>query len=146
MPFPVMPGAIAQGTIAGGLPNEPALTAAEDSGDRVVTMDHNSIAPVYLLSGWVATRGWADAHRETVKKFAQAIRDAAGWANKNHDDSAPILSTYSKIPLEAVRKMRRGDFATEFVPAQVQPMIEAAVKYGIIEKSFPMSDIIYSTK
>jgi hypothetical protein len=25
-------------------------------------------------------------------------------------------------------------------------MIEAAVKYGIIDKSFPMSEIIYSTK
>ena len=42
--------------------------------------------------------------------------------------------------------MRRGDFAIEFVPAQLQPMIEAAVKYGIIDKSFPMSEIIYSTK
>ena len=146
MPFPVMPGAIAQGTIAGGLPNEPALSAAEEAGDRVVIMDHNSIAPVYILSGYVTTRAWADAHRDTVKKFAQAIRDAAVWANKNHDESAPILSTYSKIPLEVIRKMRRGDFATDWIPGQLQPMIEAAVKYGIIDKSFPMSEIIYTPK
>jgi len=94
----------------------------------------------------VTTRGWADAHRDTVKKFADVIREAALWANKNHDESAPILASYTKIPVEVVRKMRRGDFAIEFVPAQLQPMIEAAVKYGIIDKSFPMSEIIYSTK
>jgi NitT/TauT family transport system substrate-binding protein len=146
MPFPVMPGAIAQGTINGGLPPEPALSSAEAGGDRVVIMDHNAIAPEFLLSGWVTTRSWADAHRDTVKKFAEVIREAALWANKNHDESAPILASYTKIPVEVVRKMRRGDFATEFVPAQLQPMIEAAVKYGIIDKSFPMSEIVYSTK
>jgi NitT/TauT family transport system substrate-binding protein len=146
MPFPVMPGAIAQGTINGGLPPEPALSAAEAAGDRVVVMDHNAIAPAFLLSGWVTTRGWADAHRDAVKRFAGAIREAALWANKNHDESAPILASYTKIPLEVVRKMRRGDFATEFVTGQVQPMIEAAVKYGIIERSFPMGEIIYSAK
>ncbi len=146
MPFPVMPGAIAQGTVAGGLPPEPALSAAEAAGNRVVVMDHNAIAPAFLLSGWVTTRAWADAHRSAVKGFAAAIREAAVWANKNHDESAPILASYTKIPLEVVRKMRRGDFATEFVTGQVQPMIEAAAKYGIIDKSFPMSEIIYTPK
>ncbi len=146
MPFPVMPGAIAQGTITGGLPNEPALSAAEAGGDRVVVMDHNAIAPVYILSGYVTTRAWADAHRDVVAKFAQAIREAALWANKNHDESAPILAAYSKIPVDVIRKMRRGDFATDWVPGQLQPMIEAAVKYGIIDKSFPMSEIIYTPK
>jgi NitT/TauT family transport system substrate-binding protein len=146
MPFPVMPPAIAQGTIAGGLPPEPALTAAEESGDRVIVMDHNAIAPAFLLSGWVTMRSWADAHPDTVKRFAQVIRESALWANKNHDESAPILANYTKIPVDVVRKMRRGDFATEFVPAQLQPMIEAAYKYGIIDKSFPMSEIIYTPK
>jgi hypothetical protein len=39
--------------------------------------------------------------------------------------------------------MHRGDFAVRFDNAQIQPMIEAAVKYGAIAKSLPASDIIF---
>jgi NitT/TauT family transport system substrate-binding protein len=142
MPFPAMPPAIAQGTITGGVPNEPALSAAENSGDRVIVMDHNAVAPVFMLSGFVTTRAWVDAHRDAAKKFAQAIHDAAVWANKNHDDSAPILSAYSKIPVDVIRKMRRGDYATDFSAGQIQPLIDAAAKYGFVDKAFPMAELI----
>lgn len=146
MPFPAMPAAIAQGTITGGLPPEPALSAAENSGDRVIAMNRKAVAPVYLLSGFIASRAWATAHSDTVKKFGAAVREAALWANKNHDESAPILASYTKIPLPVIRGMRRGDYATEFNAGQIQPMIDAAAKYGFIDKAFPMSEIVYTPK
>jgi hypothetical protein len=40
--------------------------------------------------------------------------------------------------------MHRGNFALRFDNAQIQPMIEAAVKYGAIPKSFPASEIIFN--
>jgi NitT/TauT family transport system substrate-binding protein len=146
MPFSSMPPAIAAGTVTGGLPNEPALSAAENAGDRVIVMDRKAGAPIYMLSGFVTSRTWAEAHKDTVKKFAAAIHEAAVWANKNHDESAPILASYTKIPLPVVRGMRRGDYATEFNPGQIQPMIDAAAKYGFIEKTFPMSEILYTAR
>lgn len=146
MPFPAMPPAIAAGTITGGLPNEPALSAAENSGDRVVVMDRKAVAPIYMLSGFVTSRTWADAHKETVKKFAAGVREAALWANKNHDESAPILSNNTKIPLPVIKGMRRGDYATEFNAGQIQPMIDAAAKYGFVDKTFPMTEILYTAK
>jgi NitT/TauT family transport system substrate-binding protein len=146
MPFPSMPPAIAAGAVTGGLPPEPALSAAEASGDRVILMDRKAVAPIYMLSGFITTRAWADSHKDSVKKFGAAIREAAEWANKNHDESAPILAAYTKIPLPVVRGMRRGDYATEFNRGQIQPMIDAAAKYGFIDKTFPMSDILYTAR
>lgn len=146
MPFPAMPPAIAAGTVTGGLPPEPALSAAERAGDRVVLMDHKAVAPIYMLSGFVTSRAWAEAHKATVRKFSAAIREAAIWANANHDESAPILAAYTKIPLPVIKGMRRGNYATEFNAGQIQPVIDAAAKYGFIDKSFPMSEIVYVAK
>jgi NitT/TauT family transport system substrate-binding protein len=146
MPFSAMPPAIAAGTVTGGLPNEPALSAAENAGDRVIVMDRKAVAPIYMLSGFVTSRTWAEAHKDAAKRFAAAIHEAAVWANKNHDESAPILASYTKIPLPVVRGMRRGNYATEFNPGQIQPMIDAAAKYGFIDKTFPMSDILYTAR
>lgn len=42
--------------------------------------------------------------------------------------------------------MRRGNYATEFNAGQIQPMIDAAAKYGFIDKAFPMSEILYTPK
>jgi hypothetical protein len=42
--------------------------------------------------------------------------------------------------------MHRGQFAERFDPAYVQPVIDAAAKYGVIAPGFPASAIIYDTK
>ena len=39
--------------------------------------------------------------------------------------------------------MRRGDFAGRFDPALIQPVIDAAVKYGVIAAPFRASEIIF---
>lgn len=71
------------------------------------------------MSGFVTSRAWAETHKETAKKFAAAIHEAALWANKNHDESAPILASYTKIPLPIIKGMRRGNYATEFNAGQI---------------------------
>lgn len=146
MPFPAMPAAIAAGTVTGGLPPEPALSAAERAGDRVVLMDHKAVAPIYMLSGFVTSRVWAESHRPAVKNFRAAIREAALWANAHHDESAPILAAYTKLPLPLIKGMRRGNYATEFSAREIQPVIDAAARYGFIDKTFPMSEIVYEAK
>lgn len=143
VPFTLMAPSLAKGTIAGAAPNEPALTAAEESGDRVIVMSKNSIAPVYLLSGWLTTRAWADAHQDEARRFAQAMKEIAEWTNKNHAATARILAKYTKIPQPVAARMRRGDFATTFNPALMQPVIDAAAKYGIIPKAFPSTELVW---
>jgi NitT/TauT family transport system substrate-binding protein len=142
LPAPSIAPAIQQGTIQGAPVFEPVLSAAADGGNRVIYMDKKALAPVYLLSGWVATREWTAAHPGTAERFRTAIRQIAEWANKNQTLSAPILSKYTKIPTPIVDHMHRGEFAIRFDAAQIQPMIDAAVKYGIIAKSFPASELI----
>lgn len=143
IPMPSMQGALAQGQVDATLPNEPALSNMLDSGDRAIFMDKNTIAPVFLLSGWVATREWTEKNPQTAAKFVAAIRETAAWANANHAASAPILSKYTKIPLPVIEHMHRANFSENFDTALIQPVIDAAAKYNVISKAFPASEIVY---
>lgn len=143
MPFPAMLPALAAGTIQASSANEPWLTAAADHGDRVLIEDKNPIAPVFLLGGWATTRDWIQKNGAAATRFVAAMREIARWSNAHHDDSAPILAKYAKIPLATIAHMRRGDFAERFDPALIQPVIDAAAKYGIIATPFRASEIIF---
>jgi len=146
LPFPAMGPAIAQGTIDAGLPNEPVLSGAVAQGLRSIFMTKNSIAPVYLLSGWVTTQDWVRRNPGPAARFAAAIREIAAWVNKNAAASAPILSKYTKIPPEVIEHMHRGQFAERFDVALMQPVIEASVTYGVISKSFPASELFVNPR
>ena len=143
MPFPAMLPALASGTIQASSANEPWLTAAADRGDRVLIEDKNPIAPVFMLGGWATTRDWIQKNGPVAQRFVAAMREIAQWSNGHHDESAPILAKYSKIPVATITHMRRGDFAERFDPALIQPVIDAAAKYGIIATPFRASEIIF---
>jgi NitT/TauT family transport system substrate-binding protein len=142
MPFPAMLPALASGTIAASSANEPWITSAADAGDRVLIENKNPIAPAFLLGGWATTRDWLQNNASTAARFVTAIRTIAQWANTHHDDSAPILAKYAKLPLATIAHMRRGDYAERFDPALIQPVIDAAAKYGVIAQPFRASEII----
>lgn len=143
MPLPAKAPAVKAGTVQGSMDTEPFLTLGLDQGFRVFLMENKPIAPVYLLDIWASTREWAERNPAAVKAFGAAMRAVSDWANHNHAASAPILAKYTKIPLEVVQRMHRGQFALVNDPKLVQPVIEVAVKYGLIGKSFPAAELFY---
>jgi NitT/TauT family transport system substrate-binding protein len=146
VPFPSLVPALAQGTIQSSVANEPWMTLATDSGDRLIFMEKGALSPAFLLSGWVTTRDWAAKNPDALARFVASIREIAAWANKNPQASAPILAKYTKLDIGVIARMHRGQFAERFDPGYVQPVIDAAAKYGVIAAGFPASAIIEDVK
>jgi NitT/TauT family transport system substrate-binding protein len=145
MPFPAMPPALANNTIQASTANEPWLTAATDHGDRVMFEGVNPMAPAFMLGGWATTQTWVHNNPPAANRFIGAMREIATWSNTHHDESAPILAKYAKIPIETITHMRRGDFAVRFDQTLIQPVIDAAAKYGVIATPFRASEIIFGS-
>ncbi len=53
-----------------------------------------------------------------------------------------MLADFSKIPLPVISKMTRAVLGTTLTPALIQPVIDAAVKYGALARSFNAAEII----
>jgi ABC-type nitrate/sulfonate/bicarbonate transport system substrate-binding protein len=125
--------------------NEPWLTAAVDRGDRVIFENRNPMAPRFLLGGWITTRDWLGQHQRSAATFAAAIRSVAAWSNLHRAETAPILSKYTKMPVELIGRMHRGNFADRLDPTLIQPVIDAAAKYGVITAPFNANELIEAT-
>jgi ABC-type nitrate/sulfonate/bicarbonate transport system substrate-binding protein len=86
------------------------------------------------VGGYFCASAFAQSHPDIVKQVADAIGAADDWANKNQSASAAILAKYSKTTL--VPK-HRCYYPPKLDAAQLQPLIDAAAKYGVLKATFP---------
>jgi NitT/TauT family transport system substrate-binding protein len=143
MPFPDMAAALAAGRIDAAVLAEPTATVAKTQL-RFLSKCYDGVGNDYLLGAWFVTTAWANAHPDLVKKFQQAMRDTAVWANANHRATAAILATEAKIDPEIALRMNRAPYSERLDPAQIQPVIDVAAKYGALPAPFPAASLIYS--
>lgn len=144
IPVPAEAAAVTRGTVDAGMNTEPFLTRSTDEGLRAFLMEKNGLAPTYLLSCWASSTEWIQKNPQLATQFRSAMRETARWANANDAAAAPLLADFAKISPEIVARMHHGRFAENDDPKLVQPVIDAAVKYGLIPASFKASDILYA--
>lgn len=121
----------------------PLLAEALAAGNVRLFRPFSSIAPSLLLSGWFTTADWANQHREAVKLFAQVLAQAAAYTNAHTSETAALLAEISSIPLAVIEHMPRIANGTRVNESQIQPVIDAAVKYKLIKQAFPAGAMIY---
>jgi NitT/TauT family transport system substrate-binding protein len=139
--FASMPAALARGTVQAAFIGEPFLSAA---GDDVVRIGkpYDAIARQFYIGAWFVTRDWATKNPETARRLTQTVYDIARWANSHHADSAPILAKYTKLDVERIRAMQRTSYATSLDPRLMQPVLDVAARYKLIERPVLAADLI----
>jgi NitT/TauT family transport system substrate-binding protein len=142
MPFPEMPVALASGRVDSAFPAEPFITIAKDSA-RVLADAFASVAPRFNLGIWVTSRQWADAHKDLVSEFAGVMSKTAAWSNNNHAQSAAILAKYAKLDPSIASSMARVPNATRLQAADMQPVLDLALKYGTLPTAVAAEQLIY---
>jgi NitT/TauT family transport system substrate-binding protein len=137
--FSEMGPALTTGRIDAVAPEEPMLTNLLSNGGRLIGTPGSAIAPIWVEGGFFCTTEFAAAHPDIIKKVADAIADANLWANKNPGASAAILNKYAKTPLNP--KQHRCFYPPRLDARQLQPLIDATAKYGILKATFPAKDL-----
>jgi NitT/TauT family transport system substrate-binding protein len=142
IPFALMTEALTSGRIDAADLTLPELDdALAKKQVRVVAYPLEAIGKQWLLSGWFTTVTWAKAHPELVRAYARAMGETADWANRNHEASAKILERATGIPVSPTSP--RVPYARVLDPVAMQPVIDAAAKYGARKATFPAADLIY---
>ena len=142
VPFPAMGPAMINGTIDGASVSEPFITNFLDTGKlRAISVAEKNVAPEFMFSGWTTTSGWAQKHPDAVKKLVAVFAEAARWGNANHSQSAQILVKVSKMPAAVANKMTRSHYGERLDAALLQPVIDAAAKYGTIPRTFSATEV-----
>jgi NitT/TauT family transport system substrate-binding protein len=111
---------------------------------RVLGPAYSAVGSLWLVSAFYATADWADHHRDVAQRFSRVLTEAAAYTNTHHAETAPMLAEFSSIPLEVIQHMVRTDCGTSLDTAQIQPVIDAAAKYGVIAHGFPAAELVWN--
>lgn len=68
----------------------------------------------------------------------------ANYFNTHLAETAQLVSEVTKIELANVAKMNRSMLGTILDPTLVQPLIDAAAKFGGIPRTFQAREVIWS--
>ena len=141
VPNPQMTAAVERGTVDGALLSSPALEAALGTC-KIFGVPYAAIADAFLVNAWYARADWVTAHRDAVRAFARAIVEAQDWAVHNREASGKMLATFNKVDPAVVARMTRTSYAPRLDPQAIQPVIDAAARYGSIPATFAATELI----
>jgi NitT/TauT family transport system substrate-binding protein len=120
---------------------EPFQTATLAAGGRIIGKPYDSVGAEFLVTCYCTTAAWASEHHDAAMKFAQAINAVSPYVNRHYDELVPMISAFSKIPVETLRKLAPPSIPPSLSKAHIQPIIDGAAKYHLIPASFPARDI-----
>ena len=145
LPAVDMAAAVDRGTVAAAVINEPSLVASQ-SCCRVLGNNFQSVGNTWQLNVWYSSADWIAKNAALARKFAQAMREAAVWANNpaNHAKSGEILSKYTPFPADLLPKMNRATYGETLDPKTMQPILDAALRYKALQTAIPPQSIISS--
>jgi NitT/TauT family transport system substrate-binding protein len=142
-PPTVMLGALAQGRIDAATPPEPILTQSLVSDARIFGDPFSGVAPRFFIGVWIARTDWLKANPDVARRFADAIYEAARWANTHHDESAAILAKYAKADAAVFQKMRRATYTDSALdPKLIQPILDSGTQTGMLPATVKASDLV----
>jgi NitT/TauT family transport system substrate-binding protein len=145
MPNAAMPAALSEHRVDVAIIEPPVLDTALEAGTTKTMADPMaSIGSTYMIAAYIARGDWASANADTVRRFTRTLYQSANYVNAHHAETASYVADLTKIDLPTAQKMNRTMGGTRNDAALVQPIIDAAAKYGMIARAFPASEILWS--
>lgn len=137
--------ALGRGTVDAALISEPTLSAGLKANEiRVLANAFSLIAPRYVSTVWFCLPQFVQRNPEAMKRFASVIYETGRWANTHPVESAQLVAKYTKLSPDDVVSMVRPEFAEALRPAELQPLLDAALKYNFISRPVRAAELIPS--
>jgi NitT/TauT family transport system substrate-binding protein len=143
VPPPTAPSALDTGRIDASVVFQPVMALSISSGKfRAVGYPLDAMGKRSEVAAYFTTMAWATAHRDLVDKFAHVLYDASSYVADHERETAPVLAQFSGVDVHVVENMTRPGRALYLVPAELQPYIDAAAQFHLIDKPFPADEMI----
>ncbi|WP_104129603.1 ABC transporter substrate-binding protein [Cryobacterium sp. N21] len=141
-PMPTLGDMVVTGGAQATFLIDPFLTLATKSGLEVLGRPFADVAPGVPGTSLVASTEYAAANPGVIKKFREALKLSAAFANENPDRVNKALSAEAKVPLEMLEGTTVPKFVSVVDPQRLE--VEAAMlrKYGALEGTGDTSNLV----
>ncbi len=143
IPNSALLAALDEGRIDAAILITPFLDQALASGKtRVLAKAYDAIAKRFETAGLVASADYIAKNQDAMTRFARAMHESIVYTNSHMPQTVDLVASYSGVEAAVIAKSVRAT-DPEYVEAKnIQPLIDVAAKYGIIEKTFDANEII----
>jgi NitT/TauT family transport system substrate-binding protein len=124
----------------------PYLTVAQQSGKfRVLGTPYDAVAPLFLLSCWVATVDYIAKNPDIVKGFVAGLMEAARYTNAHEAETIDLVAQFSGQDPGQLASGLRSTTAESITLAEMQAPLDFAYKWGVITQHFDLSGLLAPT-
>lgn len=141
IPLSEMGAALQRGTIAAAIIAEPFLSASKDQTREIPRM-FDAIGRRWAIEVWYGRREFVKANPDLTNRFMDAVYATSKSVNRNPERVVPLLSTYSKIPVERLQDMSKPIFSESFDASLVQPALDLSYKYKQLSQPATVADLM----
>jgi NitT/TauT family transport system substrate-binding protein len=143
MPGTAVGPALAEGRIDAATLRNPGLAAVIGAGQgKAFAHPGDALGRRIVISAWFATAEYVAANRDVVRRFAAVMRDASAYSNANPHEMAKYLAPYFHQDVAALGRTDPALLGSVVEAAELQPIVDAAQRYGVIAKAFPAAELI----
>lgn len=136
--------ALQQGRIDAIVLKSPLIQVANATGAfRTICKPLDAIAPRFVLSCWISSLDFIQKNTPLVNNYIAALAEASRYTNAHQAATVDMVAQFTGQDPAVVAKGVRSVTAESISVADVQRPLDIAVKYGIIDKPFDASGLIY---
>lgn len=137
--------AMQAGRVVASTMYEPYYSASMATGAvRALGYPYDGIAKRYSSALMYGSKAWVDAHRDVVERFVAAAAEACAYIAGHESESAGVIGRFTGLDPAALANVHHPVRGVQIAAADLQPVIDAALKYKVIAASIPASDMLCS--
>jgi NitT/TauT family transport system substrate-binding protein len=143
LPSAAVLAALLDGRVAAATLSNPYFGNVAASGKvRILSRPEDAIAKRFMITAWFATEAYIEKNREPLARYVQIIQQAATYTNAHHAETVPVTAPFWGLEPAVLAGMTRSYVGAVVDVKDIQPVIDAALKYGIIDKPLDAQQMI----
>jgi NitT/TauT family transport system substrate-binding protein len=142
LPFPDMPGAVAQGQVDAAWVVEPFLTITTSQGATPVAWNFAGTDENLMIASYFTSAEMAEQNPDLVERFTAAMNNSLEYAEENPDAVTEILTTYTELDAETAGSLTLPRWPTEIHQGSFELLADLAVEDGALEEKPDISAML----
>ena len=142
LPGPAQAEAILAGRVAGAMMVEPLVSEGVRAGKiRVLAHAYDAVARLFAVTLFFTSADYAARNPDVLARFRKGLAEGVAFVTAHRAQALPAYAQFSGIDPSVLASMIPNHMGTALDPQMIQPVIDVAVKYGVLAKPFSAKDL-----
>ncbi len=147
VPFPQMVDAVRGDRVDAAFAVEPFLSAGVAGDLQVVGWPYTTVQKGFPAAQYAANKAFIQQNPDVIERWVRAYQKGIDWTNQNlgSDELAKIISGYTRIPPEQIKKLPLTPYLKTVDPAALEPVVAEMRRNGMLDGPFDAKALLYRT-